>query len=196
METARALVIGLGNPGIEYQRTRHNAGFAVLGILADRHSARFRRSVLGPRAETAHVVLGAVDVLLVRPLTYMNLSGEAVRPLVRKAGYTEQEILMVYDDMDIPFGRVRVRPGGSPAGHKGAGSVIAVVGTDRLPRIRIGIGRPHDGVDTADFVLAPVSGRDRPEWDRALERAADAVEVAVLEGVEAAMNRFNGGGGS
>ncbi len=146
---------------------------------------------MGPRAEVARVQLGVVNALLLRPLTFMNLSGEAVRPHLRKEGYTPSELLLVYDDMDLAFGRVRVRPSGSAGGHRGAASVLAAAGTTAVPRVRVGIGRPAEGVDAAEFVLAPVPHADRALWEETIGRASEAVRLVAQEGIEAAMNRFN-----
>jgi PTH1 family peptidyl-tRNA hydrolase len=189
--TGKWLVIGLGNPGPEYQRTRHNAGFAVLGVLAARHGLRFRRPWLAARGETAVLRWRGQEITLLRPLTYMNLSGEAVRPFLRGDGFSPSELLLVYDDMDLPLGRLRVRPAGSSGGHRGVASVLAAVGSEAVPRVRVGIGRPADGVDAAEYVLSAVPPQEQAVWAAALERAADAVETVCAEGLEAAMARFN-----
>jgi PTH1 family peptidyl-tRNA hydrolase len=186
------LVVGLGNPGAQYERTRHNAGFAVLGRLAARHGARFRRSWLGARGETAQIQLGGTAVTLLRPLTFMNLSGEAVRPLLRREGLAPEDILLVYDDMDLPPGRLRLRAGGGSGGHRGVASVISAAGSEAVGRVRVGIGRPAPGVDAAEYVLSVIPPDGRAAWEQALERAADAVEVVCRDGLEAAMARFNG----
>jgi PTH1 family peptidyl-tRNA hydrolase len=190
-ETRKWLVIGLGNPGPHYERTRHNAGFAVLGLLAERHGARFRRSWLGARGETAQMTLGASDVTLLRPLTYMNLSGEAVRPVMRREGLTASQVILVYDDMDVPAGRLRVRPDGSAGGHRGVASVLATMASQDVARVRVGIGRPGEGLDAAEYVLSVIPVEARPAWESSLQRAADAVEAVCTEGLEAAMARFN-----
>jgi PTH1 family peptidyl-tRNA hydrolase len=187
------LVVGLGNPGASYERTRHNAGFGVLGILADRYGARFRRSWLGARGETAQVQWRGVAVTLLRPLTFMNLSGEAVRPFLRRDGFTASELLLVYDDMDLPAGRLRLRAGGGSGGHRGVASVLATVGSEDVARVRLGIGRPGDGLDAAEYVLSAIPGSAWAAWDKCLAAAADAVEVVCADGLEAAMARFNGG---
>ncbi len=185
-------MIGLGNPGVQYERTRHNAGFAVLAVLAQRHGARFRRAVLGGRGETASISLSGTLLTLLRPTTYMNLSGDAVRPLMRKEGFGPADMVLVYDDMDVSLGRLRLRPGGSAGGHRGVASVIATVGSDAIARVRVGIGRPGEGLDAAEYVLSGIPPQERPAWETSLERAADAVVAICTDGCEAAMGRFNG----
>jgi len=158
-----------------------------------RHGARFRRSWLGARGETAAVDLPGARLLLLRPLTFMNLSGEAVRPLVRREGLAAAELILIYDDMDVAPGRLRLRPGGSSGGHRGVASVLAAVGQEQVARVRIGIGRPGEGLDAAEYVLSLIAAEARPAWEACLERAADAVEAICADGLEAAMARFNAG---
>jgi PTH1 family peptidyl-tRNA hydrolase len=160
-------------------------------VLAARQRARFRRSWLGARGETAPVRLGGGEAILLRPLTYMNQSGEAVRPLLRREGIAADRCLLVYDDMDLPLGRLRLRPGGSSGGHRGVASVIAAIGSADVARVRVGIGRPPDGLDAAEYVLSPVPPGEQAAWAAAIERAADAVSVICGEGLEAAMVRYN-----
>ncbi len=183
------LVVGLGNPGAEYAQTRHNAGFGVLAALAQRRGARWSHP-LGLRGEIARARLGA-EVTLLRPLTFMNASGEAVRPLVRRLRLTPADVVLVYDDMDLPAGRLRLRAGGGAGGHRGVASVIAHLGTESFPRVRVGIGRPPEGWDAADYVLSRMPAAELAAWEAALDRAADAVEVVCARGVEPAMQRFN-----
>lgn len=178
----------MGNPGPEYARTRHNAGFEVVALLARRHQAGWRRAGNG---ESARTRLGGAEVVLLRPLTYMNLSGAAVAPLVRRHAIAPDHVLLVHDDMDLPAGRLRLRPGGGAGGHRGVASVTATLGTDAIPRIRVGIGRPPAGQDAVDFVLGAVGPDERASWEAAIARAADAVEGICRVGLEAAMARFN-----
>lgn len=189
-------MIGLGNPGVQYERTRHNAGFAVLAVLAERHGVRFRRAMLGGKGETASISLPGKSLTLLRPTTFMNLSGESVRPLMRKEGFGPADMVLVYDDMDVPLGRLRLRPGGSAGGHRGVSSVIAAVGSDTIARVRVGIGRPGEGLDAAEYVLSTIPPQERPAWETSVERAADAVWAICADGLEAAMARFNGTGAS
>lgn len=185
-----ALIVGLGNPGPDYAKTRHNAGFQCVARFAERHGLRF--SFYRFRAYLAEGTVGGRHVILARPLTYMNESGQAVAPLVRRYAVPLPNLLVVYDDMDLPLGRIRLRARGSSGGHKGLDSIQRHLGTTEVPRLRIGIGRPAYG-DPVDYVL----GEWRPdEWvvmDAALDRAVEAIDTFLQEGIVAAMNRFNAG---
>lgn len=186
------LIVGLGNPGSEYENTRHNAGFLVLDRLARRHGIPVRKKLRG--ALVGEGVLGGERVALVKPQTYMNLSGNAVAGLVHWYKLSPADVIVVYDDKDLPPGRIRVRPGGGPAGHRGMVSVLAALGTHEVARVRVGIGRDPAADDRdrgVGFVLAPFSKEERPQVEEALERAADALETLIAEGLEPAMLRFN-----
>jgi PTH1 family peptidyl-tRNA hydrolase len=185
------LVVGLGNPGAEYAETRHNAGFCVVEALARRWGGRFRRGLFA-QSETCRAPFAGRPVLLVKPMTYMNLSGKALVPLLRREGASAARLVVVHDDMDIPLGRLRLRSGGGSGGHRGVASIIASMGTDAVARVRVGIGRPPDGIDAAQYVLSPVRGGERALWLQAVELAADAVEAVLRDGLERAMERFNG----
>lgn len=183
------MVVGLGNPGPEYARTRHNVGFQVLEVLAQRY-----RLVFGAREHQALVApwtFAGQDVLLVMPMTYMNLSGKAVAPLVRTYGVTPADLLVVYDDLDLPFGVLRMRPKGGAGGHKGVASVIDHLGTSEFPRLRVGIGRPPGRMDPAEYVLSPFTEEEEEVMQRVREEAADAVEMWVRWGAEKAMSWVN-----
>jgi len=173
------VVVGLGNPGRSYERTRHNAGYLVVEELARRHGGSWRRK---KKAESADVSVGPKNVTLLKPTTFMNLSGAAI------AGHRTEKLIVVHDDLDLEPGTVRVKVGGGAGGHNGLRSTIQNVGPDFV-RVRIGIGRPPEGarMSVTDFVL----GRMDSAVKEALPRAADAVEAVVEEGAEAAMNRFN-----
>ena len=170
-------VVGLGNPGRSYSRTRHNAGYLVAEELAARHGGTWRTK---KKAEAAPVVLGLKNVTLLKPTTYMNNSGSAL------AGYGAGDLIVVHDDLDLPPGDVRVKVGGGAGGHNGLRSIINNLGND-FTRVRIGIGRPPIGVTVTDYVLGRMDSAVRD----ALPRAADAVEAVIEEGSERAMNRFN-----
>ncbi|MBI2939488.1 MAG: aminoacyl-tRNA hydrolase [Chloroflexi bacterium] len=183
------LVVGLGNPGSEYAGTRHNIGFAVVDELARRWGTRF-----GKRQAKSLVALpraGELDgrPVLAKPQTYMNLSGDAVRLLARGLGPRPEEILVVYDDIDLPLGRVRVRERGSAGGHRGVASIIERLGTDAFPRLRLGVGRPAG--ETVDYVLSRFTVDEQLAADELVARGADAAACAVEEGLAAAMNRYN-----
>ncbi len=184
------LILGLGNPGEEYAHTRHNAGFQVLGVLARRWRLAFREK----RAH-ARLAVGPVagrPVVLARPYTFMNRSGAAAAGLLRWLGLEPARLLVVYDELDLPAGALRLRPRGGAAGHKGMASLIEALGTEEFPRLRLGIGRPADpGIDPMDYVLLPRTPQEEQEWAPVLERAADAVECFLREGIAAAMDLFN-----
>ena len=184
----RAVVVGLGNPGVGYQETRHNLGFWVVERLQRRMSASVWRE------ECAALISSAEAVDLVKPQTFMNRSGHAVRCLVDRHGYQAAKMLVVYDDIDLPLGTLRLRPGGSPGGHRGLASVIESLRTDRVPRLRLGIA-PADGggaQELAEFVLRGFDDSEQMVVERQVERAADACEAWLASGVESAMNAFNG----
>lgn len=183
------LVVGLGNPGARYATTRHNVGYQVVDRLAAAHGLRFAQ-----RRFEAMLAEGTIldqRVVLAKPETYMNASGEAVGPLVRWHKVALSDLLVIYDDLDLPLGRLRLRPSGSAGGHLGMKSIIAALGTHAFPRLRIGIGRPPAGLDAAAYVLQPFSPDERPLIAAALERAQAAVECWLREGLAAAMNAFN-----
>lgn len=188
------LVVGLGNPGPEYANTRHNAGFLVIDRLSRSHGIPVRKKLRG--ALVGEGTLAGQRVVLAKPQTYMNLSGDAVADLVHWYKLTPGQALVVYDDKDLAPGRIRVRPGGGPAGHRGMASVLEALGTREVVRIRVGIGREPAGQEEDDrgvgYVLAPFAPEERPAVEEALSRAAEAVETVIAEGMEVAMLRFNG----
>ena len=183
------LVIGLGNKGGEYRHTRHNAGWMVLDELERR--GRFGRE---KRDGPARVVEGQVDgfdVLLARPQTYMNLSGRAANHLTRTRGFPVRDVVVVHDDVDLPLGRVQVKRGGGHAGQRGVESIIASWRSPDFLRVRVGVGRPPGGVETADHVLDGFTPEERAVFEPAVQRAADAVMLLVSAGEERAMNEIN-----
>ncbi len=183
------LIVGLGNPGAQYARNRHNVGFRCLRRLAAEHGLSFDR-----RQKNARVAPGTVAghrVLLVLPQTYMNDSGRAVGPLVQFYQVALPQLLVVSDDLDLPPGALRLRPSGSSGGHRGMQSIIQRLGSQDFPRLRIGIGRPPGRMDPVDFVLQNFSADEEPVIEEALERAVAAIETWLAEGIEAAMERYN-----
>jgi peptidyl-tRNA hydrolase, PTH1 family len=187
---ADMLVVGLGNPGAEYARSRHNVGAEVVDLLAERHGGTLKRSK--ERALTAEVRIGDKRVALAFPQTYMNLSGESVAQLVRRHGITDPEqIVVVQDELDLPVGQLKLKRGGGLAGHNGLRSIKAHLHTDGFLRVRIGVGKPVTKEQGADHVLKRVSKRDRAELDVVVQEAADAVELVLSDGIDAAMNRVN-----
>ena len=187
---ADLLVVGLGNPGADYQHTRHNVGADVITLLADRHGGSLKRSK--ERALVAEVRMGDHRVALALPQTYMNLSGESVGLLVKRHGITDVErVVVVHDELDLPLGRVKVKRGGGLAGHNGLRSIKAHLHTDEFLRVRIGIGKPPTKEQGVDHVLRRPSKSERVELEIAVQEAADAVEAILADGVDAAMNRYN-----
>lgn len=183
------LIVGLGNPGRAYRQTRHNVGFEVADELARRMGVKFRRSWRFP-AEMAEGTLEGEEVVLVKPRTFMNLSGEAVGPLARKKGIPAGDVIAIVDDLDLPLGRLRIRKSGGAGGHNGLKSLIAHLGTEEFPRVRIGIGRDAEG-DAVSHVLGRFRPEEEPVVREAVSRAADAVATALREGWDRAMNDFN-----
>jgi peptidyl-tRNA hydrolase, PTH1 family len=189
--SADLLVVGLGNPGEEYAKTRHNVGAEVVEILARRHGGKLRKQK--ERSLTDEVNVGGKRMALAIPLTYMNLSGEAVAPLVRRYGVEPGQLVVVQDEMDFELGRLQVKNGGGLAGHNGLKSIVAHLHTQDFVRIRIGIGKPPGSRQGADHVLRRFSKAERKDIDVTLEEAADAVEMILAQGVDAAMNQVNSG---
>ncbi|MBC8206312.1 MAG: aminoacyl-tRNA hydrolase [Kiritimatiellales bacterium] len=183
-------IVGLGNPGREYETTRHNIGFLVLDELAARNGLSFRRSWRVP-ARIAKGTIGDEPVWLVKPQTYMNRSGAAVGPILRKGKGAVEDLLVVFDDTALEWGRLRVRAQGSAGGHNGVQSVLNTLGDGAFGRIRVGIGLKPDKVSLSDYVLGPFSAAERETLDDVIGRAADAAEMACGEGVARAMNIFN-----
>lgn len=187
------IVLGLGNPGEQYRRTRHNVGFRVLDILAERAGVEFAaRGELGRKAWTAEAGIGGSRIVLAKPRTFMNRSGSAALALARRAGASPQEILVVFDDADLELGRVRVRPEGRAGGHNGLRSILETLGSAAFPRVKLGIkGTERPREELADYVLTGFTPDEREPLERMLVKGADAVEWVVREGIESAMREFN-----
>jgi peptidyl-tRNA hydrolase, PTH1 family len=186
---ADLLVVGLGNPGSEYEGTRHNVGAEVVQLLARRHGARLRKGK--ERALVDEVRVGSSRLALAIPLTFMNESGQAVALLVRRHGVSPERLVVVHDELDLPTAVLRVKAGGGLAGHNGLRSIRAHLHTDEFLRVRIGVDKPRSKDVGADHVLDRFSKRDRTQIDVTIAEAADAVELILAEGVDAAMNRYN-----
>ena len=185
------LLVGLGNPGEQYERTRHNVGFLVADELAERHNVPIQR--LKFRALTNTITVGGEKVLLMKPVTYMNLSGEAVHEAAAFYKVPPERILVISDEVALAPGKLRVRRSGSAGGHTGLKNIIAHLGSDQFPRIRLGVGsKPHPDYDMADWVLGRFQGEDKKAVEEAVKRAADAAECLIREGVDRAMNQYNG----
>jgi PTH1 family peptidyl-tRNA hydrolase len=188
------LVVGLGNPGKEYAGNRHNVGFLVADLLASRVGAKFGRS---KRAHAAvaegRLGFGGPKLVLLKPLTYMNLSGAPVVSLAQFFKVPVSNVIAVHDELDVPFGQVRAKRGGGEGGHNGLRSMSKSLSSKEYARVRFGIGRPPGRQDPADYVLSDFSGAERKELEFLVDRAADVVEAIVLEGVEWAQNKYHGG---
>ena len=199
------MIVGLGNPGPQYARNRHNIGFQVVDLLARRHGIPLSRAkfnalfgvgtincsqLLESRRLPKESAAGQ-RVLVVRPLTFMNLSGRSVAPIARFHRIEPQDIFVVYDELDLPSGKLRLRPFGGSGGHNGMKSLIQQLGTDQFPRARVGIGRPHTPMSSADYVLQNFSVEEETVFETLRPRIADAVESWLFYGIDLAMNRFN-----
>lgn len=182
--------MGLGNPGVDYVGTRHNIGAEVVSELAGRRGVRLRRG--RERADVAELEVEGRRLVLAVPQTYVNLSGQAVRQLVRRHGVSDPtKLVVVHDELDLDVGRVKVKRGGGLAGHKGLSSIKGHLGTDEFLRVRIGVGKPPGRRSGTDHVLRRPSRAERTELDVAVAEAADAVELVLADGVDAAMTHFN-----
>ncbi len=183
------MIVGLGNPGPRYAQNRHNVGFQIVDELAAQHGLSFDK-----RQFKALIASGRIDgqrVLLVKPQTYMNLSGEAVQPLVSYYKIELEDLMVVFDDMDLPVGVIRLRPFGGAGGHNGMKSIINRLGSNRFPRLRVGIGRPPGRMDPAAYVLQDFSADEESLMVQVRDRAVQALETWLNSGVDAAMNAFN-----
>jgi PTH1 family peptidyl-tRNA hydrolase len=194
METL--IVVGLGNPGPGYARTRHNVGFRCVDHFAGIKGAKFTRTAC--KARLAELQMAGTRVVLAKPRTFMNLSGQSAIGLMHSFGVPSERLLVVYDDVDLPLGRLRVRSSGGPGGHNGVRSIASALDTDRFPRVRVGIGRPEVAGSSSlseDLLIDYVLGRFSPEEEavivESIVKVSDVLDCIVVDGVEAAMNRFN-----
>jgi len=183
------LVVGLGNPGRQYQGNRHNVGFRVVDQLAARAGAPSPREKYG--AELVEIKLGEERVLLCKPMEFMNVSGQAVRQVAGFHKIPAASVVVVHDELDVPFCRLKLGTGGGPGGHNGVRSIIADLGSPDFVRVRVGIDRPPPNWKGADYVLANFTGAEQSELPALVDKAADAVEDIVTRGLSAAMNKFN-----
>ncbi len=187
--TTPYLIVGLGNPGRKYAQTRHNAGFMLVDRLAERLGLRFRRMQF--KALITDGRFQGRKIILAKPQTYMNLSGQAVRPLVRFYQIPAANLLVAYDDLDLPLGALRLRPKGGHGGHKGMRSIIEHLGTQEFPRLRLGIGRPPGRMDAADYVLQPFSPAEMELMEIAFAKGVEGIFRWWEAGLAAAMNLVN-----
>jgi PTH1 family peptidyl-tRNA hydrolase len=189
MEERRRIIAGLGNPGKQYAHSRHNVGFMVVDRLAEAHGLKFSRMM-----SRAIVALGEIEgakIALVKPQTFMNLSGESVGPITKFYKVTPADLLVVYDELDLPEGQLRMRPKGGAGGHNGMKSIIARVGSPDFPRLRVGLGRPPGRMDPADYVLQSFTAAERSAMDEALDKAVQGIGRWLSDGIDSAMNFVN-----
>jgi peptidyl-tRNA hydrolase, PTH1 family len=190
------LIIGLGNPGSKYTWNRHNTGFHILDMLAEKHCITVKKTECNSLTGAGEI--GGVPVILAKPKTYVNVSGKAVSSLMAKYDVKLENVIVIHDDLDMPLGRIRVRPNGSSGGHNGLKSIIAQTGSAQFDRVKVGIGRPDEGREErasedeiVDYVLSDFTPDEKIKMLVALRNAAAAVETILAEGMEAAMNKFN-----
>lgn len=182
------LIVGLGNPGPEYKNTRHNIGFMAVEAMAARYGVDKQQSKYN--AMIAHCLIGGEKALLLKPLTYMNLSGRSVQPVMQFYKLQPRELMVIYDDMDLPLGKLRIRKSGGPGGHKGMLSIIGALGTQDFPRMRVGIDRPlhHDNVN---WVLSQFGSEEKACIQSTIDSTVEAVEKWIKLGIDAVMNQYN-----
>lgn len=184
------IIVGLGNPGSKYQNTRHNIGFIAADYIAD--EKRVKLNKIKFKASYNILTIGGEKCLLMKPNTYMNLSGEAVKEAATFYKVPADHVIVIFDDCSLPCGKLRIRQNGSAGGHNGIKSIISHLGTDAFPRIKIGVGeKPHPDYDMADWVLSSFSEQDKKLLKPAVENAAKALEVFISDGPDRAMNKFN-----
>jgi peptidyl-tRNA hydrolase, PTH1 family len=188
MSTETWLVVGLGNPGENYRFTRHNVGFRVVEALVLKHDVKLREK---DEAIFGSYPLDGREIFLFFPQTFMNESGRAVAPFARYRNIPVEKVLIVSDDLDLPAGKIRLRPSGGSGGHHGLDSVITHLGSSEFPRLRIGVGKPPSAEEGAHHVLASFAPEEKPKIEQAIERSRDGIEDFILRGAEAAMNELN-----
>ena len=184
------LIVGLGNPGLAYRHNRHNVGFMVADALADKLEIPLKRVKF--KAQIGNGKLEDIPIIIAKPLTFMNSSGEAVAPLVRYFKVPLERLLVIHDDMDLPLGTLRMRPSGGSAGHNGMLSIFDKLGTNAIPRLRVGIGRPPGRMDPADYVLQDFSRSEEELLNMVITQACEAALAFITTGLEKAMNTYNG----
>ncbi|MFH1898300.1 MAG: aminoacyl-tRNA hydrolase [Candidatus Desantisbacteria bacterium] len=183
------VIIGLGNPGEQYSQTRHNVGFMAINHLCRLHNIKLDQNKCQARIGEGEI--HEKNVVLAKPTTFMNLSGKSVAQLCNRCRVPSSQIIIIYDDVNLPAGKIRVRSQGSSGGHNGIQSIIACLGTKEFPRIRIGIGSPSEGIDMAEFVLSRFEREEMAIMDQSIELIARVVDTIIIDGVESAMNKYN-----
>ena len=190
LDKENTLIVGLGNPGLAYRHNRHNVGFMVADALADKLEIPLKRVKF--KAQIGNGKLEDIPIIIAKPLTFMNKSGEAVAPLVRYFKVPLERLLVIHDDMDLPLGTLRMRPSGGSAGHNGMLSIFDKLGTNAIPRLRVGIGRPPGRMDPADYVLQDFPKGDEELLKMVIAQACEAALAFITTGLEKAMNTYNG----
>lgn len=190
LDKENTLIVGLGNPGLAYRHNRHNVGFMVADALADKLEIPLKRVKF--KAQIGNGKLEGIPIIIAKPLTFMNNSGEAVAPLVRYFKVPLERLLVIHDDMDLPLGTLRMRPSGGSAGHNGMLSIFDKLGTNAIPRLRVGIGRPPGRMDPADYVLQDFPKSDEELLKMVIAQACEAALAFITTGLEKAMNTYNG----
>ena len=190
LDKENTLIVGLGNPGLAYRHNRHNVGFMVADALADKLEIPLKRVKF--KAQIGNGKLEDIPIIIAKPLTFMNKSGEAVAPLVRYFKVPLERLLVIHDDMDLPLGTLRMRPSGGSAGHNGMLSIFDKLGTNAIPRLRVGIGRPPGRMDPADYVLQDFPKGDEELLKMVIAKACEAALAFITTGLEKAMNTYNG----
>ena len=183
------LIVGLGNPGDKYRYTKHNVGFMVLDYFASAHNISINK--IKHKAVLGEGLIGQERVILAKPQTYMNLSGESVQELMHWYKEDISNIIVIYDDVDLPVGKIRIRPEGSSGTHNGMKSIIYILNIDKFPRIRVGIGKQPEYMDLADYVMGKFSNEEIPLMEEAVKKSALAIEEIIKNGVNSAMNKYN-----
>lgn len=190
LDKENTLIVGLGNPGLAYRHNRHNVGFMVADALADKLEIPLKRVKF--KAQIGNGKLEDIPIIIAKPLTFMNNSGEAVAPLVRYFKVPLERLLVIHDDMDLPLGTLRMRPSGGSAGHNGMLSIFDKLGTNAIPRLRVGIGRPPGRMDPADYVLQDFPKSEEELLSMVIAQACEAALAFITTGLEKAMNTYNG----
>ena len=190
LDKENTLIVGLGNPGLAYRHNRHNVGFMVADALAEKLEIPLKRVKF--KAQIGNGKLEDIPIIIAKPLTFMNKSGEAVAPLVRYFKVPLERLLVIHDDMDLPLGTLRMRPSGGSAGHNGMLSIFDKLGTNAIPRLRVGIGRPPGRMDPADYVLQDFSRSEEELLNMVITQACEAALAFITTGLEKAMNTYNG----
>jgi PTH1 family peptidyl-tRNA hydrolase len=188
-DNRRRIIAGLGNPGRQYERTRHNIGFMAVDALARKHGLTFDKMM--SKGMVALGEIARVKVALVKPQTFMNVSGQCVGPVLKFYKSTAEDLLVLYDELDLPSGQLRMRKGGSAGGHNGMKSIIQTIGTQEFPRLRLGIGRPPGRMDPAAYVLQNFDAGEQADVTELIDRSVAAVELWLTSGIDMAMNRAN-----